>query len=287
MSGYVIAMTAARYSFTAGTGARFVVRRLVRIIPPYWAMVGLISVSMVAGRAVGLFRNTIVTPGQFAAHLVYAQNVLGFEPLDVAYWTLCLEIQFYLVFAVCALFAKRFASGFRVAWFAALTTGSLVIEVANVVPQAWFPQLWYQFGVGVLAYHALAERSARILLSPILLALVVLGATRGQASDSTVVAVAGLLVATGPGKSFGLPVAPKAVLGLGRISYSLYLVHGFIGLILAACFRSSLIRSEQSAWIAITAGTIASIGFATLFYLLVESRGVEWSRRVRVGPDRF
>jgi peptidoglycan/LPS O-acetylase OafA/YrhL len=173
-----------------------------------------------------------------------------------------------------------------VAWFAALTVGSLVIEVIDAVPQAWFPQLWYQFGVGVLAYHALGERSARILLALILLALVGLGATRGQASDLTVVVVGGLLVATGLGASLGLPGAPKAALGLGRISYSLYLVHGFIGLGLAACFRSSMVRSETAAWIAITASTVAAVGFASLFYLVVESQGIKWSRRVRVSPDR-
>lgn len=54
------------------------------------------------GHAVGLFKNTTVSFDQLLAHMVYAQEVLGYTALDVAYWTLCLEVQFYRVFTASA-----------------------------------------------------------------------------------------------------------------------------------------------------------------------------------------
>ncbi|QEG26499.1 hypothetical protein GobsT_12390 [Gemmata obscuriglobus] len=50
----------------------------------------------------GLFKNTTVSFDQLLAHMVYAQEVLGYTALDVAYWTLCLEVQFYRVFTASA-----------------------------------------------------------------------------------------------------------------------------------------------------------------------------------------
>ncbi len=111
LSGYVIALTAARYPSTPATGGRFLLRRLARIAPPYWVMVGLIAAAVVGGHAAGLFRSKAVSPGQVAAHVVYAQTLLGYPPLDVAYWTLCLEAQFYLAFAAGAVVVHRLAPG--------------------------------------------------------------------------------------------------------------------------------------------------------------------------------
>jgi peptidoglycan/LPS O-acetylase OafA/YrhL len=283
LSGYVIAMTSSRYVFNYSVGARFMLRRLVRIAPPYWVMIGLYVASLSAGKAVGLFRNTYITPGQVAAHLGYAQNLLGFQPLDLAYWTLCLEVQFYIVFAASIVLVRRLMPHRQVGWIMLLTVGSAVINLTNAVPQPWFPSLWYQFGTGVLAYHATREQSARLMLLLLLSALLSLGVYRAHASDFVVAAVAGLLMMVGR-EDRPEPVYSRTILGLGRISYSLYLVHGFVGLGLAAAFRSPAVRSESAAWVAIALATTIAIALAVAFYQVFERRAIEWSRLVRVGP---
>ncbi|MBX6316155.1 MAG: acyltransferase [Isosphaeraceae bacterium] len=283
LSGYVIAMTASRYTFTPSAGARFVLRRLVRLAPPYWVVVGLITAAVMAGQAAGYFKHSTVTFGQVAAHLVYAQNLLGLSPLDVAYWTLCLEIQFYLVFAASAVAVHRCSPGLRSGWFATLTVGSVLIDILDVVPKVWFPRLWYQFGVGILAYDAGRERPARLALRLLLPLLVGLGVYGSRAADLTVALVVGFLLSHSRPSRRSIAY-PGILLGLGRISYSLYLVHGFVGIGLSVGFRSSAIQSETAAWVAIAAGTMGALTFAAAFHHLCERRGVEWSRLVRVGP---
>jgi peptidoglycan/LPS O-acetylase OafA/YrhL len=283
LSGYVIAMTASRCEFTLTTGARFVLRRLVRLVPPYWVMVVLIATTILAFRAAGYFNNTTVTFGQVVAHLTYTQNVLGFQPLDIIYWTLALEVQFYFVFAVSAVIVHRHSANFRSVWFAALTLGSVVIYNLNAASPDWFPLLWYQFGVGVLAYFIGREYLARLALFLILAIIAIIGAYRSQAADIVVPLVVGLLLyASRP--SNGALACPRILLNLGRISYSLYLVHGFIGIGLGVVFRSAVVQTETAAWVAIGAGTAAAIASACMLYYLCERRAIEWSRLVRVAP---
>jgi peptidoglycan/LPS O-acetylase OafA/YrhL len=281
LSGYVIAMTASRYTFTPRTGGRFLLRRLVRIAPPYWSMIALFAGTLVLGHCVGLFRNTPVTAGQVVAHLVYAQDLLGVPPLEAAYWTLCLEVQFYLVFAVSAIAVRRLSPGIGSGWFAALTIGSAILAFCDLVPRQWFLRLWYQFGVGVLAYSAGRDRVALRSLQVLLPGLAGLGAYRGEPADIVAAALAGLLVFTGRLHRF-----PPLLLRLGQISYSLYLVHGFIGLGLGAAFRSSLVQSEGTAWVAINMATVAAIALAVVFHHVCERRGAEWSRLIQVSSAR-
>lgn len=281
LSGYVIAMTAARYSFSPGVGARFVLRRLVRIVPPYWAVVGLTSATFLAGQGAGYFRNTTVTAEQVGAHLIYAQNLLGYMPLDDAYWTLCLEVQFYLVFAVSMVALARCPANVWVSWFAALTIGSMAVDFANAVPRDWFPRLWYQFGMGVLAYHARQERFARWPLALVLLVLAVLGAYRRSDSDFVVLAVAIILMLIGRDHWVRME-CPVILVKLGGISYSLYLIHGYVGKGLDIALRAGVGRSEPSVWMLMAGGTAAALVLASALCYWCERRAIEWSRGVRV-----
>ncbi len=279
LSGYVIALTTSRYMFTPATGGRFLLRRLVRIAPPYLVMIAILTGTVIAGKSVGVFRNTTITPGQVAAHLIYAQDLLGFSPLDAAYWTLCLEIQFYIVFVAVASVGRRLSTELFSILLAVLAVGSYAFDVSDIVPQSWIPRLWFQFGIGILTYRADQQRLARQMLIFILPCMVALGVYREQASDVVVAVVAILLLCVGR-----IPRIPVVFLALGWISYSLYLVHGFVGTGLAFAFRSAVIQSEADAWVAIAACTVAAIVVAIAFYQICERRCARWSRLCPVSP---
>lgn len=281
LSGFVIAMTAARYSFSPSVGARFVLRRLVRIVPPYWFVVGLTAGTFIAGKAAGFFLNTTVTPDQLAAHLVYAQNVLGYVPLDDAYWTLCLEVQFYFVFAVSMVALSRFSANVWVCWFTALTLGSLAVDVADAVPRDWFPRLWHQFGVGVLVYHSRTFWFARWPLVLVLLTSASLGVYRKSDSDFVVLAVACVLLLMGR-HHWLWAECPAILVKLGGISYSLYLIHGYVGKGLDILLRRGVGRSEPFVWFLMAGAVVAALALAAALYYWSERRAIEWSRRVRV-----
>ena len=157
-------------------------------------MVILTAVTIVAGRTVGYFKNTTVTFGQFLSHLAYAQPA-WVSLLNVAFWTLCLEVQFYL-------FSPRPLSPSDGGPLESARSGSLLLrlvlfdQLLDAISQDWFPSLWYQFGVGVLVYYSGQERSARLALRLLLPILAGFGVYWSQAADITVALVAGLLLSS-------------------------------------------------------------------------------------------
>lgn len=41
-----------------------------------------------------------ISPGQIGAHLFYLQEILDYPEINTVFWTLCVEVQFYLVYVV-------------------------------------------------------------------------------------------------------------------------------------------------------------------------------------------
>ena len=88
ISGFVIFMTLER----TRTAADFVVSRFSRLFPGYWAAL-LITSAVVY--SVGLpFQR--LPAGQWLLNFTMVQEILGAEPLDGSYWTLQIELFFYV-----------------------------------------------------------------------------------------------------------------------------------------------------------------------------------------------
>src|SRR5580765_2120755 len=99
LSGFVIALSLDDKPIGWPTVGRFMLRRSIRLDPPYWAAIvtaisfSVLASAIVRGRPVETF-----SVGQIVAHLFYAQDFLGYRNINTVFWTLCLEVQFYLVY---------------------------------------------------------------------------------------------------------------------------------------------------------------------------------------------
>lgn len=279
LSGYVIAMTSSRYVFTPATAGRFLLRRMVRIAPPYWAMVLIIAFTILIGRTVGVIQNTLVTLPQVAAHFAYLQEILKQPTLDVAYWTLCLEVQFYGVFALVAVALHRANGVLRTVVVALTCLGSLAIEAGDLVPQQWCPRLWYQFASGVLVFDAARGPWHRTVAIAVLSIVTGWGLTHAEL-EKIVLGLSAVFLALSP----RIRYVPRIFLKLGLISYSLYIVHGLVGLLLGVILRRGAFASATPAAMIIAIFVAGAIVFAAVFYLVFERPAIRWSKRVRVGP---
>src|SRR5947199_4447643 len=98
LSGFVMAHTVRKYDFTPAFGGRFMLRRLARLTPPYYASI-IFVLTYAVGKAI-LTGQPVVSPSfsNIAAHVLYLQDIVAETPISVVYWTLCIEIQFYLAF---------------------------------------------------------------------------------------------------------------------------------------------------------------------------------------------
>jgi peptidoglycan/LPS O-acetylase OafA/YrhL len=100
LSGFVIAYSVRSGTYTLDYLGSFVVRRSIRLDPPYWVAIFMESTLIWLSLWMGISVGSLPSPGQFLAHFVYLRNLLGLGDIVAGFWTLCYEIQFYVFLIV-------------------------------------------------------------------------------------------------------------------------------------------------------------------------------------------
>lgn len=95
ISGFVILMTAAE-----GGLRSFVLSRVVRLYPAFWACC---SITYLTVQMIGESR-FVASPGQFLVNMTMLSEFVDVPSIDGVYWSLFVEIRFYLLVAVVLLF---------------------------------------------------------------------------------------------------------------------------------------------------------------------------------------
>ncbi len=87
---------------TPGFIGNFALRRSLRLDPSYLTVVLLVLAMhrLPAWSSLPSPHESGLTLGQVLTHGLYLQNVLGYENLSAGFWTLCIEMQFYLLFCL-------------------------------------------------------------------------------------------------------------------------------------------------------------------------------------------
>jgi peptidoglycan/LPS O-acetylase OafA/YrhL len=117
ISGFVIAYSVRNARVTPGFLANYALRRSIRLDPPYWTTIlFVLFVHAVMYLHLG-FESPLDVPTKLepglswnlvASHLLYVQNILGYDNLSAGFWTLCIEVQFYLLYVTGLGIAQRF-----------------------------------------------------------------------------------------------------------------------------------------------------------------------------------
>lgn len=279
LSGFVIAHSLRDRRMTLAAVGRFMLRRSVRLDPPYWvAIVLTIGFSALATVVIKDRPPNQYSLAQIAAHIFYVQDILGFGNVNDVFWTLCIEIQFYLVFAL-LLMAPR--SVFPFVFAVSLLWPLGIISAQHLT--GWFLPLWYGFLLGVLAYWTWRDNSLAPLFAGYAL---IIGVAAGFTSDVfaliCVLTAIALLLAGVSGQISNL-LSWKWLQFLGTVSYSLYLIHNPIT---GATFRAGYMLTArtlttEALWWAIS--LIACIATAAVVYLLVERPSLAIARKIDIG----
>lgn len=273
ISGFVIAHSILKNGLTPNGIGPYILRRSIRLDPPYWAAIVLaLGFSVVASAVVPDRPTADYTTGQLIAHLFYAQELLGYLNVNPVFWTLCYEFQFYAVIA--CLLAIRSPIPLFIAFAA-----SLLWPLGIIAPiQGLFVNLFYSFllGVGTLyAYRKPALRPWFLAYAAIIFgAAVMIGDL--FALISSVTAATLLLVAVRCQLSTLLNW--RWLQFLGMISYSLYLTHNPIT---GATFRVWFMlagHSTASQIVGCVLATGACILFAWMMYVAIEKPCIALAR---------
>jgi peptidoglycan/LPS O-acetylase OafA/YrhL len=277
ISGFVIALSLDGKPLGLSTVGWFMLRRSIRLDPPYWlAIIVAISFSALATAIVKSRPPETFSAGQIFAHLLYVQDLLGYNNINPVFWTLCLEIQFYLVYALLIATGRAAIS---------LTIGAMisVLWPLGAGPELWpglFLPLWHGFLLGAAAYWTLRGRLATFLFLAYV-SIISAGAIARENSFSVVCAATALLIfGVGAANQLHLLLNWRWLQGLGAISYSLYLIHNPIT---GATFRIGQMLGEHSAawdalWLLLS--IVACLITAAAMWILIEKPSTHLARNI-------
>nr|WP_275406642.1 acyltransferase [Actinomadura bangladeshensis] len=291
ISGFVILMSA----WGRGPG-EFGVSRLVRLMPAYW-------VSVLLGAAVyAVFRQGNGVPGLVLPNLTMLQGGLGLKNVDAVYWTLWVELHFYVLIAVLASIGITYRSClvFMAVW---LFAGVYADEAGNDLLQVMLIPTWSCYFIAGMALYMIHRFGPTLLLWGYVAVsyLIALhwGAWRAEhvfrGADETAVSgvitgIFAVMILVATGRLRRLRWSRLTV--LGALTYPLYLVHSQLALPLLDALYPAAGR-----WTALGVAVGASLAGAYAVHRLAERPGAAWMRdrlraslepmRHRTEPSRF
>jgi peptidoglycan/LPS O-acetylase OafA/YrhL len=249
VSGFSLALAPMNNGGSLKGGVRrFLRRRAWRIIPPYWAalIISTIITDFVVSRSLGGGE----IGKSFVVHGLLLQDVIGSAPPNGAFWSIAVEWQIYFVFPVILLVGRRF--GLKAAVLLTVATVLVAHLVAGLGAPLdkidhLSPAFLALFALGVLAvqlsrggttrrFRVALVTTASLALGFVLVAAALEGSEWLVGRYFYVDLVFGLGIAcivcalhAGLLSPVRRVLSAPVALGLGRFSYSLYLLHGPIG----------------------------------------------------------
>jgi peptidoglycan/LPS O-acetylase OafA/YrhL len=92
ISGFVIMMSIERIKY----GYEFIISRFCRLFPTYWVCVTLTLIIIMIAKP--FYGQPVIVPWQqYFANMTMFQYYLGYDNLDGPYWTMIIEMSFYLI----------------------------------------------------------------------------------------------------------------------------------------------------------------------------------------------
>ena len=288
VSGFCIRLPMAR-ALAGDPGARldarrYLSRRARRILPPYWIAIA-VSIAVGLVSPIGLLDGAH-DPLGVGLHLVGLHTLWpgSFNSINGVFWTIGLEIQFYLVYLLLANRPATPAKGLALLVLAVAAYGAASLAIPSLSPWRMVGQqfvlatLW-QWYVGAVLADLYVRHASAFAAVPRGLAW--------AASAGAFVALFGLglgdpVVAQVHLTYWALPLAAVAAVAaalmgrqpaergpldaLGQASYSLYLLHpAALGLVVLAARAGG-----WPAWLSAGAAVLGACAAALLSYLFVE-----------------
>ncbi len=281
VGGFLAARSLAPHSRLQG-GRSFwpvVVERYTRLVGPFAVMLMIaIVANLIAGRWMD---HHSVSPVQGAdqvlAHLLLVQDLLGFDALSAGVWYVAIDFQlFVLLTAVLSLArwgeTRTWTSSAQAPMLVALLAAASLFSF-NRMPAldatAFYFFATYALGALVAWWAPSARHRAWLLVVALTVVLGVWVDWRLRIAVAAAVAVC-LAVAVMRGERVSSAWSAGWLQSLGRISYSLFLVHFPVCLVVNAVFTRWASADPWVQTFGMVVAWMCSLAAAMLFYRLVE-----------------
>jgi peptidoglycan/LPS O-acetylase OafA/YrhL len=292
VSGFSLAVSPARSGWRLRGGlTRFARRRAWRILPAYWAA---LTFSLLVAWLVRPQPGGGVPDGRsVVVYGLLVQDMFDASSPNRAFWTIAIEAQLYVGFPLLLLLSRRFGPAAMVAAVVGVIVGVGVVAphapVMEPLMRRFTPEFAVLFATGVLVARV-ASAGERVRALPwhlwgLAAAVPVLAIIAWKGSVWTIgghlfwvelalaPALGCLLAGLATGRPAGLVrvLDSRALRRLGSFSYSLYLTHAPIVVVVYFGLVPGLIRPGIPAFLlSLAIGVPVAIGFAWLFAMLFD-----------------
>ncbi len=281
ISGFVIPYSMYQRGHQFRQSGIFLLRRMTRLEPPYLACIALIlclnGITQIRAGVDAIHPELQVTFPQVLAHFGYLNALCGYRWLNVVFWTLAIEFQYYL-FAVVAYpgissprLPIRVISLIAIALLGFVGTGTR-FDHPPLLPY-WLPL----FALGMTTFCLVTRQLDRVTAGLILLVIVAIAvAVNGVVSMAFALAPLAIIMVLHTRQPWAI-LRPLA--WVGTFSYSFYLLHLPIGLRVQAHLRGIL---DESLSVILTFAV--TLGCSYLFYRVIEKPAQQWSKSIGRHP---
>lgn len=272
ISGFAIFFTLERIR----TVADFVVNRFARLYPAYLvAMLCTLSIEYLAHAT-----KLLIGPKAILVNFTMLQGFAFIPEVDGAYWTLTVEIAFY----VCMIALWRFAGLRRLEpmlalWLAVRWLYWMWPDMPERIIMVMVLRYLPFFVIGMLSYRVWAGRRTWRQQAPYA-AMALASVATMETWDVTIVAIVLLASFAALIRGHLRFLAIRPLIWLGGISYSFYLIHQHVGFIVML----EVAKAGYSPWIGFAAAFLVALVLGTIINRVVERPAGEailawWKRR--------
>jgi peptidoglycan/LPS O-acetylase OafA/YrhL len=270
ISGFVIPYSLFKSGYAYQDGGKFLLKRLIRIDPPYIAAIILIVCLSYISTLSPYYKGTgyQIDFGNLALHLGYINSFVNQPWLNPVFWTLALEFQFYIIMAILfplMVYKQKFVNYLVVFLF--LISHFIITNPSFIFFSSPF------FVLGMLIFYLKNKQHNTSLILFFIVATLLLIYQQNSiastfASIFTFVVIAYL-------KNW----SNKWLLFIGTISYSLYLIHVPFGGRLINFFLN-FVEGNYLRTVALFLILLVTIYASYIFYKFIELRAIMFSRKV-------
>lgn len=293
ISGFIMCFVTAR------SGQHFFAKRVIRVVPLYWA--GTLGIFCLAMLVPGFLRETQPDLLQLLKSLFFVpyRNGDNVFPIMFLGWTLNYEMFFYLVFALSMAISHAYRALVCSAILVALATVGWLVDFDSVVLEFYTGSILVEFAFGMFCYSVYARtagwrasdpgngmRAGLVLAGLALIACMPLTSgyvdAVGRPLAWGVLALAAFLLVV---HGLANRRLPRAAVLVGDASYSLYLFHPYVLNVFNRVFHPYDPPGARAYLMALVAIALCC-AVAVVLYRLLELPVTSWLRAVFIARRR-
>ena len=257
-------------------------RRYAKLAPPFMVATLLAAAaSMLAGQLMA--HDSISEPAtlsQLSAHALLLHGVLGYPSLSAGAWYVAIDFQLYALMVLLLWFGGRLAAERRLPWLMpAMISLAVALSLGYFNLDAdwdnWAPYFFGSYGLGLMAWWASDPRrkpgAAALLVGMAFLPVLAAQALDFRSRIALAMAVACVLVLFGRAKTTSTGQAWSLVNGLARISYSVFLIHFPVCLLVNAAFTRFVPPEPELQALGMLLAWSGSLAAGAVFFTCVEA----------------